>query len=659
MSSLGRTLFIAGKNKYPDIIWKTLSIERNLTYIMDTCQFQVRYYQPLEGEEVIIEDDVAGRLFAGIVTKVELARSFPTNQVVGVWQVGCNDYTELIDQKLVVEAYENMSASDIFMDLAIKYCPDFTTEGVRPNAPIVESTGVEFEYKRPSECFKWLCDYCGWHWRPGYFKDLHFFSADELPSPAPMILQPGGEFRFGRHSIDRHGLRNRVYVRGGAMLSDPQQVKWKADGEGRIWVLPWPPHEVSLSVGEVPQTVGVENLHDEGHFDYMMSFSEKYIRCSAYTSTPIAGITMALTARQDIPVLTMVEDYQSQQAVAEIQKGDGVYEHIVEDDSLITIAAAEAAGMADLREHANPRVKGDFETEYVMSENFEYYDITSPWQIEQLEDDYLRYYFYSGQSVGQSFETVLGMDGASILQVSVMSGGELIFPIPTRWHIYNDKDGFPGTSISQNGYAEVDAGDWPANPGEWLTTEIVLDTPLHRGRTYWLVIQAYGTDYYIYYVKYQTGWDKYSKGCMARKSNGKWEKYPNVDLTFRIKALQLKVFETDPWTPGQIVRIDLPRQGVVGEYLVQRVSIMPASPKLWTHHIEYGGRLLGIADFLQALVSSQQKKRYLEPAQNIQKYVYGEETLLLSDQLLIIPRELPYICGDPDAICGEVLVSNG
>ena len=149
------------------------------------------------------------------------------------------------------------------------------------------------------------------------------------------------------------------------MLSDPQTIQWKADGVARIWTLPWGPHEVSFKVGEVPMTVGVENLHDEEDFDYMMNFSEKYIRCSVQTATPVEGITMALTARQDIPVITMVEDYASQAAIAKVQGGDGIYEHVISDDSLISIAAAEAAGMADLREHGNPRVTGSFETEYV------------------------------------------------------------------------------------------------------------------------------------------------------------------------------------------------------------------------------------------------------------------------------------------------------
>ena len=357
-----RSLKIAGVERHHDLEKNSLEIECGLTYAVDTCSFSVKGEPPTEGEEVIIED--SNRLFAGVIVKVELARTFPS-KTIKVWQIDCDDYTAILDRRLVVESYANRAADWIFKDIVEKYCPGFTVGGVQSGAPVIESTGAEFEYKRPSECFKWLCDYVGWHWQPDYYKDLSFFSAESLASPAPLALVPGGPFRLRKHSIDTQGLRNRVYIRGGTMLSDPQEVEWKADGVARIWTLPWGPHEVSLTVGEVPQTVGVENLHDEAEFDYMMSFAEKYIRCSSQTTTPTAGATMSLTAKQEIAVISMVEDYASQAGIARVQGGDGIYEHIIEDDSLSTIQATEAAGLADLRQNGNPKVNGTFETEYI------------------------------------------------------------------------------------------------------------------------------------------------------------------------------------------------------------------------------------------------------------------------------------------------------
>lgn len=62
---------------------------------------------------------------------------------------------------------------------------------------------------------------------------------------------------------------------------------------------------------------------------------------------------------------------------------------------------------------------------------------------------------------------------------------------------------------------------------------------------------------------------------------------------------------------------------------------------------------------MQALVSAQQKKRIIEPTRNVQKYIYSEDTLELSDEIITTPRTLPFVCGDPDAVCGLVVVSNG
>jgi hypothetical protein len=452
---VARSLKIAGVERWPDLDANSLEIEAVLTYQLDTSRFRVRGDQPTEGEEVIIEDGSI-RLFGGIIVKVELV-----DKDLQIWAVECDDYTNLLDRKLVVESYTGLSASNIFLDIAAKYCPGFTTTGVRTGAPTIETTGDEFNYKPVSECFKWLCEYVSWHWQPTYNKDLEFFSAEELAAPAPMTLESGGYFRNHKHAIDQQGLRNRIYVRGGTMLSDPQLVEWKADGVARHWPLPFKSHDVSLMVGGVAKTVGVENFHDEADYDYMMSFQEKYLRCSSGTATPADGTTMSLTAKQDIDVITVVEDLASQQAIAAVQGGDGVYEHVIVDDSLTTIDAAEAAGNADLREHANPRVKGSFETEV----------------------------------------------------------------------------------------------------------------------------------------------------------NG--------------------------WAPGQLVTINLPDRGITGQYLIQKVTITPATDALWTYRVEYGGRLLGIADFLKALVSAQQKKKLGETSV-LHKFTYGSETVQVSDESRIIRHRMPF-----------------
>jgi hypothetical protein len=110
------------------------------------------------------------------------------------------------------------------------------------------------------------------------------------------------------------------------------------------------------------KSVGVEGVDEEDAKDYLVNLSDGYLRCSADTDTPESGVTMALTARQSIDVITVVDDLASQASIAALEGGDGVYEHYIKDDTLITIEAAEAAGNADLRQWANPKTSGSFIT---------------------------------------------------------------------------------------------------------------------------------------------------------------------------------------------------------------------------------------------------------------------------------------------------------
>jgi len=464
-----RQITIAGTDRTEYILLEGFRVEQVLTQAVDTCNFRIRDIQLTEGQEIVVYDD-ATKLFAGVIDRVKLIDT--DRDGYKIYECSCQDYTYMLDRKLVVETYENKSADWIVKDIIAKYGGGvFTTNNVKSGAPTVEY--IAFDYRLVSECFKELADYVAWDFFVDYDKDIWFFNPADEASPASMMLEAGANFRKLRHDIDTQGLRNRVYVRGGTMLSDPWTYEIKADGAAHAWVLPHKPHDLSMTVGETPVTVGIENVHDEADYDYMMNFQEKYVRCSTQTTTPAQGATLAFTYKYGIDVITMVEDIASQQAIAAVQGGDGVYEHVIVDDSLTTIDAAEAAGNADLREHANPRVRGSFETEM---------------------------------------------------------GG---------------------------------------------------------------------------------------------------------------------------WQTGQLLTIDLPSRGITGTFLVQKVGITPLTGTAWTYKIEYGGRLLGIADYLQALWKAQQKKK-LNETTVLHKFTYSQETVQIADEFETTPREPPWYCGEADAVCGFV-----
>ena len=464
---------IAGVDRTEDIKYTGFTITQHLTHTEDDCSFTIKSgSRPTEGEEIIITEG-ATKLFAGIIDNV---RDIDLGAVVH-YSCKARDYTYQLDKLFVVEEYEDEPADEIVRDILAKYCTGFSDVEVSTGAPVVEY--LAFDDERPSDCLKELCEYIGWQWYVDYDRVVHFFNPADRAEPAPLKLIPGAAFRnFGR-SIDITGLANRIRVRGGGMLSDPISLKWKADGVARQWTIPFSPHETSLKINEVPVTFGPEFGDTPSAFDYLLNYQEKYIKANdgIGTPTPTDGVTIELVAKQKIPVITVVENFESQTAVALVQGGDGAYEHVLKDDTLTTLEAAEAAGNQYLRDHANPRVRGAFET------------------------------------------NVAG------------------------------------------------------------------------------------------------------------------------------------------WHPGQLVEIDLPSWGISNSYVVQKVTITPQTPTEWTYRIEWGGRLLGIADFLRALVAKEQKKRLAETTL-LSKYAYGLERVEVTDEMEATPRIPPWICGDADAICGFVMCSS-
>lgn len=355
-----RSLKIAGIERVSDLEKDSLTIQQALTNSIDTCSFKVKGHKPAEGEEVIIDDGV--RMFAGIIVKVVLSRSFP-DKSIQVWDVDCDDYTEQLNRRLVVERYSNLPAHEIFLDIVTKYCPGFTATGVVKGGPVVE--WLPLDYVKGSEAFNQLAKYIGWHWDVDYYKDLKFFPNEMLTAPAPMELVPGGFFSGFKHSIDTQNLRNRVYVRGGKMRSDFYTYETKADGVSRIWTLPHKPHDLEFTTSldpDTPLSVGIENIHKETDYPYLMNYQEKYVRATDLAPTIPEGATLRFKYKYDIDIITISENIESQQALAAVQGGDGVYEHVVVDESLNSLEAAEAAGLADINENSNPKVKGSFIT---------------------------------------------------------------------------------------------------------------------------------------------------------------------------------------------------------------------------------------------------------------------------------------------------------
>lgn len=95
------------------------------------------------------------------------------------------------------------------------------------------------------------------------------------------------------------------------------------------------------------------------------------------------------------------------------------------------------------------------------------------------------------------------------------------------------------------------------------------------------------------------------------------------------------------WAPGQIVTIALPLRGINASFMVQRVSMKPRPISGWNTTVNFGGRLLGVADYLKALINDQKGETATTNA--IMKYTRGLETVAITDELTTTAITHPFL----------------
>lgn len=358
------SVMINGQERRELIDLPSLSIENKLMAEVDTCSFTLettdRSQAPQLGQEVIIAEGVE-RIFGGRIVRTPETEFLPGHfsylaQVI--------DYACELDQKLFKESYENMTAGAIIRDLLTKYAPTITAANVK-DGPNIQK--IRFNYESSSACIKRLCDIAGFDWYVDYNRGLHFFDRETYAAPFS-LTEEGGNYSDLSIEPDLSQVRNRVFVRGGVYASDPFTQTFKGDGNNRAWTLAYKPHPISattpitVTLNGVTKTLGIENLDDPATKDFLLNYSEKVIKAGTNLATPTSTDTIAVTYRYEVPVLVQVDDPSSQQSLAAITGGDGIYEHLIQDENIKTKELAWQVGQAEMAQFSNPKVTASFST---------------------------------------------------------------------------------------------------------------------------------------------------------------------------------------------------------------------------------------------------------------------------------------------------------
>ncbi len=347
------TIKINNEDKTNYVNWKSFRINNILTKQVDTCNFTIQNY---EGKvyKPELEDDVQvfkdlDKIFGGNIKRI--TQESESAKIIS-YKIECADYTRQMDKKKVAEIYENKTVNEIIADMKNKYFPDFNIDNV--NCSIVIPY-ILFNYEIPSQCFQRLVDLTGYDWYVDCDKNIYFFEKGN--NPAPFNLDDdGAKYIFDSLNInyDTSQIRNGVFVRGAEFLGEPYTEKIISTGTPTVYNLAYKYADISLKVGGVSKTLGLDNIDDENDFDCLFNFQEKLIRFRE-DNKPANGVVIEFTGKPYVPLIVYRSDNDSKMAYGEFQ-------HYVYDAGIQDQVSAERYADAMLKAYKDPLIKGNFQT---------------------------------------------------------------------------------------------------------------------------------------------------------------------------------------------------------------------------------------------------------------------------------------------------------
>ncbi len=347
-------LKVNGVSKASIVDWKTLIKTEVLTKEVDTLDFEIKgsKFVPKLGDDITLFDG-ALKIFGGVV--IEREEKVLGGILLG-YAIRCKDYTHLLDKKLVIASYVNKTANYIIKDptygIIPQYAPGFTTVNV--DAPKIVPS-ISFNYEQISRALTLLADQIYYDWYVDYNKDIHFFDEEKYTAPFN-IDDTSGNHIWGSLEVNSNLLevKNSIFVRGGEYKGATDVWKYTADGQQRIFYVPYKLTEIEVRRAGVVQTIGTDNITNPLLVDILYNFDEKLIKFRE-DNKPSAGTLIEIQGRPFIPVIISLSDDASISTYGE-------YQHIIIDKSIISREEAREVARGELKKFASSVYEASFRT---------------------------------------------------------------------------------------------------------------------------------------------------------------------------------------------------------------------------------------------------------------------------------------------------------
>jgi len=340
------------------IKWDSLSVEQNITNLVDKALFSYRKYGsrsyvPQVGQEVIIYDG-SSKIFAGTIQNINEYVESGGGGVV--YDIECVDWTYEFDSEMVAESYENMTIKEIIEDIVDNYAPSFTYNNVSSDFLIEK---IVFNQVYPSRCLKRLADILGnYDYYIDEDKDIHFFFKEDNTAPYNLQDDSGNYvYKSLSRKIDGSQIANFVKVRGGEADGDTfTDVITVKGNDTKSFNLPKKFNNLTIELdtggGYVNQTIGIEGEDSFSTVDILYSYDDKTFR---FNSALADNDKIRFSGNPRIKIIAVAGDSAS---IAEF----GKKHKLIRDNTIEDKDTARRRAIGELNVYANEIENSKFKT---------------------------------------------------------------------------------------------------------------------------------------------------------------------------------------------------------------------------------------------------------------------------------------------------------
>lgn len=327
----------------PEVItvYDSVSLSQSMTDRAGSFSISLPVLKSVDITRFVVGTDVfitqESHNFRGYVTNPPVKINGPIKTVV----LEGADYSAKTQKIIVTESYASQKISDIVADLFTKYLPWATSN--------IQTCDIEISINIP-DLFLWdvlenLCTISSFQWNIDYTLQFNFFASTISTNPNTITENSyhQGTANFVR---DASKLVNKLWVKGSTALSLPIS-ETKTLSASPIQLL-YKPHDISITVGGVAKTIGIQNIDAVGTKDFLLNYNEKVIIPDLVTTG-----TAVITYKYGYPVKVLLVDDIS------IDKY-GQYEDIL-NVSTGDSALATQMGINYIAKHSNPVLIGSCE----------------------------------------------------------------------------------------------------------------------------------------------------------------------------------------------------------------------------------------------------------------------------------------------------------